>query len=285
MSKPRRTTGSRASESFAGFRFLVVDDHKFSRDITIETLKWLDVSRIAEAADAGEAIALLKGAAGIDRDLAGVTELARRLELSDDRLFGQGKFDCVITDYSMAPLNGLHLLKAIRTGKAQCARDTPVLLLTGYSDDFLIAAALNLDVNAFVLKPISRVIFNEKLAQVMMRPITARPVEAYEAVDISDPDTEASAAKADEVDGFGASRPKFEPGDRVAEELPMADLMVLSVESELRLGEDMILGEDVEGPGGKVFLHRGTRLTPVLLEKLDELREIGQMPGSLKVYR
>lgn len=124
MSSAKKFAANKATDSVAGLRFLVVDDHKFSRHITIEALKWLDATKIDEAQDASEAIALLQGAASMDRKSLASNATAKRLELSDDRLFGQGKFDCVITDFNMSPLNGLHLLKAIRTGDAKCARHT-----------------------------------------------------------------------------------------------------------------------------------------------------------------
>lgn len=284
MADSRKSTDNRAQDSVAGLRFLVVDDHKFSRHITIEALKWLNATRIVEAADASEAIALLKGASANDRKSAASSELARRLELSDDRLFGQGKFDCIVTDFNMTPLNGLHLLKAIRTGDAGCARDTPVLLLTGFSDDHLIASALNLDVNAFVLKPISRVAFNEKLSRVLMRPITLQPPEAYGAVDISDP-VELAVEKpaSDTVKTEHGS--DFKPGSRQLVDVPVADLARMSADTELMLGEEITLGQDAAGPDGVVYLHRGTILTPLLVEKLSELQSIGRLPEQLKVYK
>jgi len=207
-----------------------------------------------------------------------------KIELSDDRLFGQGKFDCIVTDFNMAPLNGLHLLKAIRTGDAGCARDTPVLLLTGFSDDHLIASALNLDVNAFVLKPISRVAFNEKLSRVLMRPITLEAPEAYAAVDISEPVEPAVENPASDVakTGHGSD---FKPGTRRLVDVPVADLARMSADTELMLGEEITLGQDAAGPDGVVYLHQGTILTPLLVEKLIELQSIGRLPEQLKVYK
>jgi len=293
MASISKAGANKATDSVAGLRFLVVDDHKFSRHITIEALKWLNATKIDEAVDATEAIALLQGAASMDRKSLASNALAKRLELSDDRLFGQGKIDCVITDFNMLPLNGLHLLKAIRTGEARCARDTPVLMLTGFSDDYLIAAALNLDVNAFVLKPISRVAFNEKLGRVLMRPINPQSVEAYNAVEIPEcddldniiaesygdakPDPKAARASAAKSDN------KFE--DRPVETVKLSDIAALSNDDDLVLGEDLVLGQDVEGPNGNILIHRGTILTELLLEKLTELNEMGMMSDELKIFR
>jgi len=287
-SMPKAIT-NKSTDSVAGLRFLVVDDHKFSRHITIEALKWLNATKITEAADATEAIGLLQGAASFDRKAIASNAMAKRLELSDDRLFGQGKFDCVITDFNMQPLNGLHLLKAIRTGEAKCARETPVLMLTGFSDDYLIASALSLDVNAFVLKPISRMAFNEKLSRVLMRPVNPQSVEAYKAVDIPE---------CDDLDNFqteGAPQsyenkkkptPEKDFENRPVETVKLSDIMESDQTGEgFILGEDLVLGEDVHGPNGSIYIHRGTKLTGLLLEKLNELHEIGMMPDQLKVIR
>jgi len=284
---------NKATDSVAGLRFLVVDDHKFSRHITIEALKWLNATKIDEAQDATEAIALLQGAASMDRKSLASNALAKRLELSDDRLFGQGKIDCVITDFNMMPLNGLHLLKAIRTGEARCARDTPVLMLTGFSDDYLIASALNLDVNAFVLKPISRVAFNEKLGRVLMRPIEPQDVEAYKAVEIPECDDLDNMPGDDLPEADIPPAPKLKPEDihvdefegRPTKTIALTEISDNPSAENLVLGEDLIIGEDVAGPAGNILIHRGTKLTSVLIEKLNELNEIGMMPDNLKVFR
>lgn len=292
MSSAKKFAANKATDSVAGLRFLVVDDHKFSRHITIEALKWLNATKIDEAQDASEAIALLQGAASMDRKSLASNALAKRLELSDDRLFGQGKFDCVITDFNMSPLNGLHLLKAIRTGEAKCARDTPVLMLTGFSDDYLIASALDLDVNAFVLKPISRVAFNEKLGRVLMRPVEPQPAEVYRAVEIPECDDlnnlsgesqsgPRETAKATEDSSIVVD----EFADRPVHSVKLAEISSMGEDEKLVLGEDIVLGEDVEGPNGNILIHRGTRLTGLLLEKLIELNEIGMMPEDIKIFR
>ncbi len=272
---------TKAHDSVAGLRFLVVDDHKFSRHIVVDALKWLDATKITEASDAEEAIRVIQGAASYDRKSLSSESLAKRLELSDDRIFGQGTFDCIITDFNMSPMNGLHLLAAVRTGVAKCARDTPVLMLTGFSDDHLISAALELDVSAFVLKPVSRDTFNEKLSRVLMRPIELQDAKVYARVAIPDcggpTGTADSAAQEDQGQQTKqALEPDFE--DRELQVVKVAEIADNSI-----LAEDIVLGENIEGPNGAILIHSGTRLTAVLLEKLRELDEIGMLPDSLKI--
>ena len=63
---------------------------------------------------------------------------------------------CGITDFNMKPLNGIHVLKSIRTGDSGAPRNTPVVILTGHSDDSLVAAGRALDASGYVVKPVSR---------------------------------------------------------------------------------------------------------------------------------
>lgn len=282
-------SGTKKAElSVAGLRFLAVDDHRFSRHITIEALKWLGAIQIDEAQDATEAISILQGTAAVERKSAASNALAKRLELSDDRLFTRGFIDCVITDFNMAPLNGLHLLKAIRTGTARCARDAPVLMLTGFSDESLIASALELDVNAFVLKPISRVAFNEKLGRTLLRPIALQSVDTYRAVEIAEKDARDNTPADDGPDLSIPLAPKLDPKVLQSDEFTGRDTRMVSLATLFDSPPDAaaaVLGEDVQGPNDNFLIHRGTKLTGALLEKMTELKEIGMMPDELKVYR
>jgi len=280
--------------SIANLRFLVVDDHQFSRYITIEALKWLDATKIDEAHDAGEAIALLQGTASMEPGSLASNVLAKRLGRGNGRNLEKERFDCVITDFNMAPLNGLHLLKAIRTGDAKCARDTPVLMLTGFSDDYLIASALNLDINAFVLKPISRDAFSEKLGRVFARPVMPQSVELYRAVEIPEcDDLDKQSARADATASSMMSTLVTDDdtvilddyAGRPVEPVKLADIAHMITGRKPFPGDDLILGEDVVGPNGNILIHRGTQLTGILLEKLVELNEIGMMADAVKIIR
>lgn len=287
MTRANNFTG-KSTDSVAGLRFLVVDDHKFIRHITIEALKWLNANNITEAADGGEAIKLLQGASSFNRNMPSSAKMVERLELSDDRLFGLGKFDCVISDFNMRPLNGLHLLKAIRTGEAKCERDTPFFMLTGFSNENIIAAALALDVNAFVLKPISRIELGQKLGRVLMRPIEANDVEVYQDVDVPEYDRLADL----HVDvGLPVDDQKKKNWDENFSHRPVETVTLESVlanpdsAEKVFLGEDLLLGADVFGPDGAIFIHAGTKLTGLLLEKLNELNKAGIMADDLKIVR
>jgi len=262
----------RSDDSLSGLRFLVVDDHKFSRQIVIEALKWLDASNITEAADGAEALQFLRGTETFDREVFDTDVIAKRLELTDDRVVGRTGYDCVITDFNMQNQSGLDLLKAIRTGEAKCPRDLPVLMLTGFSDDYLIAAALRLDVSAFVLKPIARTVFSEKLGKVLMRPIEPQTVDTYRNVETSD-----AIEKQEQKNPAHSQEPQAQPAVAPAQERKTERIDIPDIPA------GSLLCTDITGPNGAIMVHAGTQLTAILLEKLWELHKMGWIDMALSV--
>lgn len=105
-------------------RVLVVDDAQAMREIaafTLEAMGGYDV----EAVDSGPAA------------------LGR---------LGQGSFDILITDFSMSDMNGIDLVKAVRS-LPECSR-LPVIMMSFDDDAVIREAAIAAGVNAFVAKPL-----------------------------------------------------------------------------------------------------------------------------------
>ena len=66
--------------------------------------------------------------------------------------------DCVISDYKMSNGSGLALLKNVRMGRAKFLRaDSCFILLTGSGDTDVVKLAARLDVNGYLIKPVSAV--------------------------------------------------------------------------------------------------------------------------------
>ena len=64
--------------------------------------------------------------------------------------------DVVLCDYSMEAGNGLQLLQSIRTGAIKIIRpDTCFILLTSSGDPSVVEAAAQLDINGYLVKPIT----------------------------------------------------------------------------------------------------------------------------------
>ena len=70
----------------------------------------------------------------------------------------------------MPNLNGLELLKAIRTNQAQVACDTRIIAVTTLSDTATISACMTLEVDAFLVKPISIKSAKEKIQSAITEP-------------------------------------------------------------------------------------------------------------------
>lgn len=149
-------------------RVLVVDDERFIRNIVVRLLKDMGFNHVEEADDGTAAVALGEAATP----------------------------GLVICDINMKPMNGLRFLQKVRTGTPGFDLNTPVIMLTGLSDENTVGYALALDANAFLLKPVSRARFGEKLQRVLTSPIKLRPASEYQAVDIPGIDVPGGAAGA-----------------------------------------------------------------------------------------
>lgn len=135
-------------------RILVVDDQEFIVHVVCEIL--------AEAGYSGM-LAASSGSVALEK-------------LEDNHV------DLVISDLSMDHGNGLELVQAIRCGRAGIPANTPVVILTGLSDDRHVGYALLLDVNAFLIKPITPGRLLEKVERALSDRFEPRPKLAYRAV-------------------------------------------------------------------------------------------------------
>ena len=163
------------------YTILLVDDMAFSRQMVSKLLNGMGNPTIHLAEDGDEALGVLNKNPNVD---------------------------FVISDYKMPKFNGLQLLKAIRTGKTDVKRETPFAMLTGYSDRFLVDMALVLDVNAFLVKPISKKNLSARLGK-MLAPddgkTALKPANAYEDIFI----VEAEEKKSPAMKGIsGVTRPR-----------------------------------------------------------------------------
>lgn len=67
------------------------------------------------------------------------------------------KVDCVISDHGMEPVTGLEFLQKIRVGtNLGVSRNIRFLMLTGHGEEEVVKSALALDVDGYVIKPVSQ---------------------------------------------------------------------------------------------------------------------------------
>ncbi|MGL5291980.1 MAG: chemotaxis response regulator CheY [Vibrionaceae bacterium] len=120
-------------------KILVVDDFSTMRRIVKNLLRELGYTNVIEADDGTTALPLLKN----------------------------GDVDFVITDWNMPGMQGLDLLKHIRSDAA--LKHLPVLMITAEAKREQIIAAAQAGVNGYIVKPFTSVILKERLDKIFER--------------------------------------------------------------------------------------------------------------------
>ena len=108
----------------AQFRCLVVEDSPMMRQLLVFALSRVKHLRVTEADD------------GVD----GLRKLAA------------GKFDIILTDINMPIMDGLKLVKRVRSDATH--KDTPIIIITTEGSQEDRQRALTLGANAYITKPI-----------------------------------------------------------------------------------------------------------------------------------
>ena len=117
-------------------RILVVDDMSTMRRIIRTILNQLGYSNIEEAENGKQALAKLK----------------------------KEKFDFVITDWNMPEMDGLSLVKAIRSDEE--LKHLPVLMVTAEAKKENVMEALKAGVNNYIVKPFTPEVLKEKMEKI-----------------------------------------------------------------------------------------------------------------------
>lgn len=125
-------------------KFLVVDDSAFSRSIVKAILRALgaQVPHIYEAANGKDAL----------------EELAVH------------KPDIAIVDYKMETMDGIELTKAIRRNPESPVRTIPIIMLSAFTAEELVATARDAGVTEYVSKPISIEALYLRVEETIVRP-------------------------------------------------------------------------------------------------------------------
>ncbi len=175
-------------------------------------------------------------------------------------------------------MNGLELLKALRKGLPGVALDMPFAMLTGHADKPVVGLAFELDVDCFLIKPITAAVMNERLVRVLS---TDRPVKSP--YDYHDVDLDSAIQVAEAAVGANAEIPAIvSPGDRSGEPRPAPpDGRDQPVDlTSVRNG--VILAKPIATTSGHVLLQAGTELDQRTIERLQDLAEID--PNLKQIY-
>jgi two-component system chemotaxis response regulator CheY len=117
---------------------LIVDDYRTMLRIIRNLLKQLDFNNVDEAVDGQEALAKLRA----------------------------GNFGLVISDWNMAPMTGLDLLKEVRAD--QRLQNLPFIMITAESKTENVVAAKQAGVSNYIVKPFNAETLREKIEKVLV---------------------------------------------------------------------------------------------------------------------
>ena len=120
-------------------KILIVDDFSTMRRIIKNLLRDLGFNNTQEADDGSTALPMLQ----------------------------KGDFDFVVTDWNMPGMQGIDLLKAIRSDDS--LKHLPVLMVTAEAKREQIIAAAQAGVNGYVVKPFTAATLKEKLDKIFER--------------------------------------------------------------------------------------------------------------------
>lgn len=116
---------------------LIVDDYKTMLRIIRNLLKQIDLVNVEEAYDGAEALGKLRG----------------------------GQFGLVISDWNMAGMSGIDLLREVRAD-AQLKR-TPFIMITAESKTENVIAAKEAGVSNYIVKPFNAETLRNKIEKVL----------------------------------------------------------------------------------------------------------------------
>lgn len=223
------------SKLLRGRHALVIDDERFSRSIICRFLLEMGLLEADQAKDGAE----------------GLTRLATEGNASS----------LVICDFNMPVMNGLQFLKALRSGiQRSVRRDLPVIMLTGHSDHGLVGTAMALDVDAFLVKPVSKSNLAGRLGHALSTVQDIKDASAYAAVDVD------KIAKRI-LSGAPVAKAKAASEPDVAKRGQRVEVALLKPHS--------VLSEDLVAPTGELLLAAGVALSPRMVQRLQELPSLG----------
>lgn len=205
---------------------LLVDDDPFALKLAKQVLTDLGLEHITTAEDGQQALDLL----------------------------GKSAFDLFLTDIQMPGINGLELLKHIRSGQTQAPKDLSAIIITSLSNTEILGAAMALDVNGFLVKPFKPItVVNSIVQAVNEKAFQLRENSSYLAVKT-------------ELDSLCLVETENTSPKQVSEKVHSISL--------LQLKPTMRLTQDVNAKTGVRLLSAGFILNERTISRLCDLHEI-----------
>ncbi len=219
--------------TFRDTTFLIVDDKPHFRNMVHSTL----AGRTGGIADASS----------VDRAITLLNQSVHAIS-------------CVICDWEMAPVGGLELLRMIRCGAiANASPLTCVIILTSRADAAAVKAAMELDVNGFIVAPLSVEKLLKTTSQALSRRwLLQRPAHYASVPAVLAPQTGAAVPTPEASPAFGYGKPFARRGS-------LMNVRVCALED---IQPGAVLARDLRDNHGHLLLGTGTELKPAIISRL-----------------
>lgn len=136
-----QSTNKQKKIDYSVVRILVIDDEPFIRKLIVRLLFDIGIKDAFEADNGVDAL--------------------------DKLIHSSVNYDVIICDLEMPECNGLEFLKKLRNNSLVRAPQTPVVILTGHSDEDNIYEAVTMGIHGFLTKPVSRNDLEAKVKQAL----------------------------------------------------------------------------------------------------------------------
>ncbi len=226
-------------DAMKGRSILLIDDEKFSRTLLRRMLEPLDVEEATNGAE-------------------GLQQYLLKLNVA-----------VIVCDFNMPVMDGLKVLKAIRTGFQRIDHTIPILMLTGTSDSSLVSVAIKLEVDGFIVKPVSQNVLESRIKHVLTHPRDLQPPKYYESIDIDE--VSERLLKTLSVPIESKQKPVVET-PMAGQNLPLDQVSANS-----------ILTADIRASSGELLVAAGQPLSERLIRRLTELIPMGIAPSHVWV--
>lgn len=120
---------------------LVIDDEAFMRDLIVRVLREVGVVNVETARDGSNALAI-------------VTRPGTSI-------------DVILCDLEMPKMNGLEFVRQLRSSHLAPNPKVPVLIVTGHSEEGNVREAVQLGINGFLVKPISKKALEQRIKKAL----------------------------------------------------------------------------------------------------------------------
>jgi two-component system chemotaxis response regulator CheY len=160
----------------------------------------------------------------------------------------QEQFDLVLTDIEMPKLNGLELLRRIRSSETPQPRESKVIVITGHDEVAVLGTAIALDASGVIKKSTSVAALRERIHHLLQAPAeSVRPAGHYKKINTD------VLPEADDHPGFHHG-----------------DVENLSID---QLVAGMVLARPVVSARGHTLLSAGEPLSSARIRLLQDLTE------------